>query len=159
MNETPHDESSRPDGSRGTVSGAESGVSGRQDGRKPGTRAAEGAGGRPGTGVIVRFRSITKAFGGNVVLNDLDLDIACAEKVAIIGPSGSGKTTILRLLMTLEKPDKGTIEVDGGQLWHVERRGRLVPAGERHAGYAMARARTLHRTLNCGFMSPPREFR
>jgi polar amino acid transport system ATP-binding protein len=50
------------------------------------------------------------------VLDDLELDIAAGEKVAIIGPSGSGKTTVLRMLMTLERIDGGVIWVDGEPL-------------------------------------------
>lgn len=81
---------------------------------------------------IVSYRKVTKSFGDRVVLNELDLDIAPGEKVALIGPSGSGKTTIARLLMTLEKPTSGTIEVDGDMLWHMKRQGALVPANEQH---------------------------
>ena len=62
---------------------------------------------------IIRFEKVTKAFGDLVVLNELDLEVAPAEKVTIIGPSGSGKTTILRVLMTLEKPNGGVNYVDG----------------------------------------------
>ena len=61
----------------------------------------------------VTMRGVTKAFGSNVVLRELDLDVAPGERVVIIGPSGSGKTTILRVIMTLERPDSGTIEIDG----------------------------------------------
>ncbi|GAB4321496.1 MAG: ectoine/hydroxyectoine ABC transporter ATP-binding protein EhuA [Dehalococcoidia bacterium] len=87
--------------------------------------------GAPG-GTIVRFDKVTKAFGGNVVLDKLDLDVAAGEKLVIIGPSGSGKTTILRVLMTLERPNDGVVEVDGEYLFHVERNGRLRKASERH---------------------------
>jgi polar amino acid transport system ATP-binding protein len=66
---------------------------------------------------MVRFRGIGKSFGEHVVLDGLDLDVRAGEKVSIIGPSGSGKTTILRLLMTLERPSAGTIDVDGERLW------------------------------------------
>jgi polar amino acid transport system ATP-binding protein len=52
--------------------------------------------------------------------------------VTLIGPSGSGKTTILRLLMTLTRPDEGTIKVGGDYLTHEERGGKLVPAREKH---------------------------
>jgi polar amino acid transport system ATP-binding protein len=85
-----------------------------------------------GDKVGIRFRGVNKSFGSVHVLNDLDLDIGPGEKVALIGPSGSGKTTILRMLMTLERPDSGTVEVDGEQLWHMQRGGKLVPADERH---------------------------
>jgi|SRR5579864_5443670 len=61
----------------------------------------------------VRIQHVSKAFGKHVVLSDLNLEIATGAKVAIIGRSGSGKTTLLRIVMTLEKPDIGTIEVFG----------------------------------------------
>ena len=80
----------------------------------------------------VRLRSVHKAFGDNVVLRDLDLDVAAGERVVIIGPSGSGKTTILRVIMTLERPDSGTIEVGGKHLYHEQKGGELKPAGEKH---------------------------
>ncbi|MFC6333834.1 ectoine/hydroxyectoine ABC transporter ATP-binding protein EhuA [Paenibacillus septentrionalis] len=81
---------------------------------------------------IVRYRNVTKAFDNRVVLKQLDLDIMPGEKIALIGPSGSGKTTIARLLMTLEQPTSGTIEVNGEMLWHMEHKGKLVPANEKH---------------------------
>src|SRR5699024_9553302 len=59
-------------------------------------------------------------------------DIKPAEKVAVIGPSGSGKTTIIRMLMTLEKPTSGDIIVDGTNLWHMNKGSKLVPANEKH---------------------------
>ncbi|HEV7372491.1 ectoine/hydroxyectoine ABC transporter ATP-binding protein EhuA [Arenibaculum sp.] len=81
---------------------------------------------------MVRFRAVEKRYGALTVLDHLDLDVARGEKVAIIGPSGSGKSTLLRVLMTLERIDGGVIEVDGEPLTHMDRRGRLVPADERH---------------------------
>lgn len=81
---------------------------------------------------IVRFSKVSKSFGDVQVLNEVDLDIAPCEKVALIGPSGSGKTTIVRMLMTLERPSSGTIEVDGDLLWHIRNRDKLLPANEKH---------------------------
>ena len=81
---------------------------------------------------IIRFEDITKAFGELVVLDGLSLDVAPEEKVTIIGPSGSGKTTILRVLMTLEEPNDGIIYVDGVPLWHMEKKGQLVEANQKH---------------------------
>jgi len=81
---------------------------------------------------IVRFEKVTKAFGDLVVLRELDFDVAPGEKVTIVGPSGSGKTTILRVLMTLEKPNSGVIYVEDQPLWHKEVNGKLVEADEKH---------------------------
>jgi polar amino acid transport system ATP-binding protein len=81
---------------------------------------------------MVRFDKVTKRYGPLTVLDQLDLDVARGEKVAIIGPSGSGKTTVLRMIMTLEKIDDGVIHVDGEPLTHMERNGHLVPADNRH---------------------------
>ncbi|MGA4841752.1 ectoine/hydroxyectoine ABC transporter ATP-binding protein EhuA [Streptomyces sp. G45] len=81
---------------------------------------------------LIRFDKVVKRFGSNTVLDELDFSVASGKHVTLIGPSGSGKTTILRLLMTLIKPDEGTIKVGGEYLTHEEKNGRLVPAGEKH---------------------------
>jgi polar amino acid transport system ATP-binding protein len=81
---------------------------------------------------LIRFDKVTKRFGSNVVLDELDFSVASGKHVTLIGPSGSGKTTILRLLMTLTKPDSGTIKVNGDYLTHEQRGGKLVPASDRH---------------------------
>jgi polar amino acid transport system ATP-binding protein len=81
---------------------------------------------------MVRFEQVTKSYGSLVVLDQLDLDVAAGEKVAIIGPSGSGKTTVLRMLMTLERINGGVIWVDGEPLTSMQRNGELVPADQRH---------------------------
>ncbi|MGW2686166.1 ectoine/hydroxyectoine ABC transporter ATP-binding protein EhuA [Streptomyces sp. NPDC001414] len=74
------------------------------------------------SGELIRIEGVTKRFGDNTVLDGLDLGVQAGRHVTLIGPSGSGKTTILRLLMTLTKPDSGTITVDGQ---------RLFPASEK----------------------------
>ncbi|KMS90818.1 MULTISPECIES: ectoine/hydroxyectoine ABC transporter ATP-binding protein EhuA [Streptomyces] len=66
---------------------------------------------------LIRLEGVTKRFGENTVLDGLDLSVDAGRHVTLIGPSGSGKTTILRLLMTLAKPDAGTITVDGQRLF------------------------------------------
>lgn len=81
---------------------------------------------------IVKFRDVHKSFGDMKVLKGINLDIKPAEKVAVIGPSGSGKTTIIRMLMTLEEPTSGDIFVKNQNLWKMEKKGKIVPADEKH---------------------------
>jgi iron(III) transport system ATP-binding protein len=57
----------------------------------------------------VRVLKLTKHFGGNTVVRDLDLEIEEGEIVVLLGPSGCGKTTTLRCLAGLETPDDGAI--------------------------------------------------
>ncbi|WP_097159795.1 ectoine/hydroxyectoine ABC transporter ATP-binding protein EhuA [Bacillus oleivorans] len=81
---------------------------------------------------LVRYDNVTKKFGNTQVLKGLNLDIKPGEKVALIGPSGSGKTTIIRMLMTLEKPTSGVIKIGEELLWHKVVNGKLVEADEKH---------------------------
>ncbi|QTD43289.1 ectoine/hydroxyectoine ABC transporter ATP-binding protein EhuA [Sporosarcina sp. Te-1] len=81
---------------------------------------------------MVQYKNVRKAFGDVEVLRGIDLDISPGEKVALIGPSGSGKTTIIRLLMTLEEPTSGMIEVEGENLWQMKKGNKTFPADEKH---------------------------
>ncbi|MFD7434212.1 ectoine/hydroxyectoine ABC transporter ATP-binding protein EhuA [Streptomyces sp. NPDC059861] len=69
------------------------------------------------TAELIRLEQVSKRFGDNLVLDHLDFSVDAGRHVTLIGPSGSGKTTILRMLMTLTKPDEGTITVDGDKLF------------------------------------------
>lgn len=69
------------------------------------------------TGELVRLENVTKRFGEHTVLDGLDFSVDAGKHVTLIGPSGSGKTTILRLLMTLTRPEEGKITVAGEQLF------------------------------------------
>jgi polar amino acid transport system ATP-binding protein len=62
---------------------------------------------------LLRVRGLRKAFGANVVLDGLDLDVAPHGVVVLIGASGSGKSTLLRCVDLLETVDDGVIELDG----------------------------------------------
>ena len=62
---------------------------------------------------MIELRKVTKCFGDNVVLQDIDLSIEQGEKVVVIGPSGSGKSTMLRCINVLETINGGDLIVDG----------------------------------------------
>jgi polar amino acid transport system ATP-binding protein len=87
-----------------------------------------------GDQAIVAMSGVSKSYGERRILDAIDLRVAPRQRIALIGPSGSGKTTILRLAIGLIKPDAGTIEIDGGYLWHTRgANGALVDTGERQA--------------------------
>ncbi len=62
---------------------------------------------------MITTRNITKSFDTLQVLRGIDLEIEKGEIVSIVGPSGAGKTTLLQIMGTLDKPDTGTVEIDG----------------------------------------------
>ena len=59
--------------------------------------------------VVVRIEGLQKAFGDNVVLRNIDLEVHRGEVVVVLGPSGSGKSTMLRCVNLLETPTSGKI--------------------------------------------------
>ncbi len=62
---------------------------------------------------IIQLRGISKSFGNNVILDEMDLDIYPGQGLGIIGPSGTGKSTILRIIAGLLAPDEGEVYIRG----------------------------------------------
>ena len=62
---------------------------------------------------MIDIKGITKSFGSLQVLKGIDLHIEKGEVVSIVGPSGAGKTTLLQIVGTLDRPDSGSIVIDG----------------------------------------------
>jgi ABC-type Fe3+/spermidine/putrescine transport system ATPase subunit len=82
---------------------------------------------------FLRLVEVTKRFGRRTVVDNVSLDVAEGETVALLGASGCGKTTTLRLVAGLEEPDAGEIWIAGEC---VAANGRnLVPPGARGVGF------------------------
>ena len=62
---------------------------------------------------LIELKGISKSFGNNVILDNVDLTIERGESLGIIGPSGTGKSTILRIIAGLLAPDAGEIYIQG----------------------------------------------
>ena len=65
---------------------------------------------------MIYVKELSKSYGDNQVIKNIDMHIAPGEKVVIIGPSGSGKSTFLRCLNLLEQPTSGSIIFDGQEI-------------------------------------------
>lgn len=68
------------------------------------------------SGGMLEIRGLRKAFGDNLVLDDVTLQIAAGEIVSLVGPSGSGKSTLLSLLTGAQRADAGEIRYDGVEI-------------------------------------------
>lgn len=62
---------------------------------------------------MIKLEGITRKFGSLEVLKGIDLEINKGEIVSIVGPSGAGKTTLLQIMGTLDRPDTGSVSIDG----------------------------------------------
>ncbi len=60
---------------------------------------------------LIELKGISKSFGNNVIVDDIDLTIYQGEALVIIGPSGTGKSTILRIIAGLLAPDYGQVYI------------------------------------------------
>ncbi len=66
--------------------------------------------------IKIKVRGLCKAFGRKVVLKDLDLDVPKGQSLVVIGGSGTGKSVLIKCIIGLMKPDKGSIEIDGHEV-------------------------------------------
>ena len=96
---------------------------------------------------VIELNAVTKSYqrGSETIraVNDLTLSVAPGEFVAIVGPSGSGKTTLLNLIGCVDKPDGGTLRIDGEET-----------SGLNEAGLTKIRARKIGFVFQQFFLLP-----
>ena len=83
---------------------------------------------------MIDIKNITKSFGSLQVLKGIDLHIDRGEVVSIVGPSGAGKTTLLQIIGTLDRPDSGTVCVDGIDVTSLSQK-KLSDFRNQHLGF------------------------
>lgn len=83
---------------------------------------------------MIDIKDITKSFGPLQVLKGINLHIGKGEIVSIVGPSGAGKTTLLQIIGTLDKPDTGSVIVDGIDIGKLSK-AKLSDFRNQHLGF------------------------
>ncbi len=83
---------------------------------------------------MIKIQGIKKSFGSLEVLKGIDLEISRGEVVSIVGPSGAGKTTLLQIIGTLDRPDSGSVIVDGIDTSRMNER-KLAEFRNLHVGF------------------------
>ena len=87
---------------------------------------------------LISLSKVTKHYRRDAidipVLDNIDLDVASGEFLAMMGPSGSGKTTLLNLIAGIDKPNSGRIEIDGKNIAGLNEK-QLAKWRARHVGF------------------------
>jgi zinc transport system ATP-binding protein len=74
---------------------------------------------------VLSARGVSFAYGRDLVLSDVDLDVRAGEFAALVGPNGSGKSTLLRILLGLLPPATGHVEIFGQSAGDLRERWRV----------------------------------
>jgi ABC-2 type transport system ATP-binding protein len=90
----------------------------------PQTRAVDGP--PAGAGPALALRGLTKAFGELVAVDRLDLDVGRGWFFGLVGPNGAGKTTALTMAVGLRRPDAGSAQVLGADVWREPDRAKAL---------------------------------
>jgi lipoprotein-releasing system ATP-binding protein len=83
---------------------------------------------------MIEVKNIHKSFGNLHVLQGVDMQVQKGEIVSIIGKSGAGKTTLLQIIGTLDKPDEGSVMIDGIDVFALKEK-ELADFRNKHIGF------------------------
>ena len=89
----------------------------------------------------LQVSGLTKRFGGLVAVKDMSFAVRGGEILGLIGPNGSGKSTVMKLIMGIERPDAGSVRINGTEVagWPSHKVARIG------AGIVFQHSRPLHR--------------
>jgi sulfate/thiosulfate transport system ATP-binding protein len=102
----------------------------------------------------IQLTNVSKRFATFAAVDNVSLDVATGELVALLGPSGSGKTTLLRIIAGLETPDAGTVRFHGEDATDTDARERQVGFVFQH--YALFGHMTIFENIAFGLRVRPR---
>jgi phospholipid/cholesterol/gamma-HCH transport system ATP-binding protein len=71
---------------------------------------------------VIKLTDVSKRFGHQVILDGVNFTVQDGETVALLGPSGTGKSVLLKHIIGLIRPDRGTVEVDGKLVGKLKRK-------------------------------------
>lgn len=71
---------------------------------------------------MLSVKNIIKKYGNFTVVNDVSFDVGKGEILSIVGPSGAGKSTLLHIIGALDKPDSGSVTIDGTDMHKLPQR-------------------------------------
>ncbi len=83
---------------------------------------------------MIEVRDLHKSFGTLEVLKGVDLTVEKGDIVSIVGKSGAGKTTLLQIIGTLERPDSGSVYINGVDVWALGEKA-LAEFRNKHIGF------------------------
>jgi branched-chain amino acid transport system ATP-binding protein len=92
-------------------------------------------------GAHLEVQGLTKRYGGLVAVKNMALSVEAGRILGLIGPNGSGKSTVMKLIMGLERPDAGSVRINGSDVagWPAHKIARMG------AGIVFQHSRPLHR--------------
>ena len=93
------------------------------------------------TAATLEVEGLTKRFGGLVAVKDMGFHVRAGEILGLIGPNGSGKSTVMKLIMGIERPDTGSVRIDGVEVAGLPSH-RIARRG---VGMVFQHSRPLHR--------------